>query len=114
MFAKSYFRYAGPPNGSLADLRMRQRLMQEFEANLRLKASLYYTHGSGDDDLVILHPVGWEEVLQNVKEIYVIPPLQGGKLHVNIGDSYEKLTRSYLYQPNSSSYCAGLVNQTAI
>ena len=88
--------------------------MQEFETNLRLKASLYYTHGSGDDDLVILHPVGWEEVLQNVKEIYVIPPSQGGKLHVDIADSYEKLTRSHLYQPNSSSYCAGFVNQTAI
>jgi hypothetical protein len=46
----------------------------KFQEKALIRASLYHTHGCGDEGLVILQSVGWEEVLQNVMEIYITPP----------------------------------------
>ncbi|KAI0338237.1 hypothetical protein BDW22DRAFT_1363112 [Trametopsis cervina] len=47
---------------------------KQFQEKALLMASLFYTHGCGDDGLVILQSVGWEEVIENVMEIYISVP----------------------------------------
>lgn len=37
----------------------------------RLKGTFHYTHGNGDQESVLLHPVGWVELVQNLESIEV-------------------------------------------